>query len=394
MTKPVLTLLLLSGILWATDKKDTAVYRPNINFYGKQDTILSLDFSSKKPLREIDGYNPAFHFPPVRQDTTGTCWAFSATSFLESEIYRQHGKKIRLSRLFTVYWEYVEKVRRFVQQRGESLVVQGSQPMAVLKRMQQYGAVPADLYTGLVNGKTKHSHGALYKEIKTYLNYIKQNDLWQEEQVLANVKMILNRHLGIPPSTIAINGTNKTPVEYLMQDLQLPLDDYVAFVSFIKFPFWTKQPFPVPDNWWKSTEYINIPLPDFYAAVKSAINDGFTVVLAGDMSEPGKYGPTDLAVVPSYDIPSAYINQNAREFRFYNKTSTDDHSIHLVGYKKYAGEDWFLIKDSAASAFKGQFNGYFFFHGDYIKLKILAFWVHKDGAAGVLKRFADKNQKD
>jgi len=37
------------------------------------------------------------------------CWCFSTTSFLESEIYRLTQRKIKLSELHTVYWEYVEK---------------------------------------------------------------------------------------------------------------------------------------------------------------------------------------------------------------------------------------------------------------------------------------------
>ena len=37
---------------------------------------------------------------------------------------------------------------------------------------------------------------------------------------------------------------------------------------------------------------------------------------------------------------------NMRQFRFSNKTTTDDHAIHLIGYKIDENEDWwFLIKD-------------------------------------------------
>ena len=81
------------------------------------------------------------------------------------------------------------------------------------------------------------------------------------------------------------------------------------------------------------------------------------------------------------------INQSAREFRIYNKTTTDDHGIHLVGYTKVKGWDWFLIKDSARSSRWGKFKGYYFYREDYIKLKILTIFLHKDPAKPILEKF-------
>src|SRR5512133_3962663 len=80
---------------------------------------------------KISFYNQiGFSFPPISQGNTGTCWCFSTTSFYESEVYRLTGQKIRISEIFTVYWEYVEKARRFVKERGNSLVDQGSEANA------------------------------------------------------------------------------------------------------------------------------------------------------------------------------------------------------------------------------------------------------------------------
>ena len=50
-----------------------------------------------------------FPFPPVAQYNTNTCWSFATTSFYESEIFRLSGKKIKLSEMWTVYFEYLEK---------------------------------------------------------------------------------------------------------------------------------------------------------------------------------------------------------------------------------------------------------------------------------------------
>ncbi len=104
----------------------------------------------------------------------------------------------------------------------------------------------------------------------------------------------------------------------------------------------------------------------------------------GDNSEPGVDGLEDCAVVPSWDIPSKYIDQGSREFRIYNETTSDDHGIHIVGFKRIKGVDWFLIKDSNRSSRLGEYKGFYFFTGDYIRLKMLGFMVHKDRLEGLL----------
>jgi len=113
--------------------------------------------------------------------------------------------------------------------------------------------------------------------------------------------------------------------------------------------------------------------------LKSAVQNGFSVAFDSDTGEPGRIGSEDVVFVPEFDIPSRFINQEAREFRFKNKSTTDDHLMHIIGHKEIEGNDWFLVKDSWRTAWEGRHKGYYFFHGDYIKLKVLAFLVHKDG---------------
>jgi bleomycin hydrolase len=94
-----------------------------------------------------------------------------------------------------------------------------------------------------------------------------------------------------------------------------------------------------------------------------------------------------VAMIPTFDIPSEYINEDARQFRFSNKSTTDDHGIHLVGYLEKNGTDWFLIKDSGSGSRNGSNEGYYFYHEDYIKLKIMDFAVHKDVVKDILTKF-------
>lgn len=47
--------------------------------------------------------------PVISQGKTGTCWSFSTTSFLESEVKRMTGKDVDLSELYNVRFTYPVK---------------------------------------------------------------------------------------------------------------------------------------------------------------------------------------------------------------------------------------------------------------------------------------------
>ncbi len=369
--------------------KNEAFYKTR-ELNNRKVEYLTLDFSTVEHPSSVSEFQQVFHFPPIRQGRTGTCWSFATTSFLEAELKRLGRGEFKLSEMYTVYWEYVEKARRFIRERGNSFLGEGSEPNAVILRMKQYGAVPASAYSGLLPGKTEHDHSALFSEIKNYLDFCRQNGYWDEEKALSYVRIILNKHLGEPPDRVEVNGQKITPKEYLEKVLQLPLDDYVCFISFKYIPFYTKGEYRAPDNWWHSEDYYNVPLNEFYQAILNALKKGYSVALGGDVSEPGLSGEAGLAIVPSFDLLSPLIDQDSREFRFYNKTSTDDHAIHAVGYAERGKQTWFLIKDSGGSAHRGPYKGYLFYRDDFVRLKMLTFMVHKEAVAELLKKFEGK----
>ena len=158
-------------------------------------------------------------------------------------------------------------------------------------------------------------------------------------------------------------------------------------MSLMQQPYYKKVEYEVPDNWRHDSDYYNIPLNEFMAAIKGAIASGYTMALGGDVSEPGIVPRSDVAMIPTFDIPPEYIDENARQFRFSNKTTTDDHGIHLVGYMNKNGKEWFLIKDSGSSARNGNNKGFFFYDEDYVKLKMMDFMVNKDAVKSLLEKF-------
>lgn len=78
------------------------------------------------------GYTQAYEFqtineinctPVISQGITGTCWSFSTTSFLESEIMWLTGKPIDLSEMYTVRNTYPKKAENYVFRQGRALSV-------------------------------------------------------------------------------------------------------------------------------------------------------------------------------------------------------------------------------------------------------------------------------
>ena len=346
---------------------------------------LRFDIAGLDRPKSLDEFKTQFHFPPLGQFKTGTCWCFSTTSFIETEMFRQTGQKIKLSEMFTVYYEYVEKARHFVQNRAHDWNGEGSESNAVIEIMKHYGAVPADVYSGHIDNR-RFDHSKMSDEITAYFEFVDKNNLWDEDVVVGSVKLILNKYMGEPPRSFIYNDETITPREFLSRVMKINLDDFVSVMSTLQTPFYMRGKFDVWDNWRNDSSYYNVPLRDWYNAIKQAIIRGYTVELGGDISEPGYIGDEDIALIPDFDIPQISINQDSRELRFYNESTTDDHGIHVVGYENRGDHDWFLIKDSSRRLAQGKFEGYVFYRDDYIRLKMLAFMVHKDALDNGLKK--------
>jgi bleomycin hydrolase len=343
-----------------------------------------LDFEGMDLPESVDEFTTFWHNEPISQGNSGMCWCFSTTSFYESEIFRTTGRKIKLSQLYTVYWEYVEKARRYVEKLGDSEFGQGSMGNHIPIIWEKYGIVPAKDYTGLEEDEPFHNHHALFEEMESYLEFIKENWIWDEETVLETIKSILNNHLGEPPHVITVDGKEMTPVEYFKKVIKINSNDYIDLLSLLEKPYNQFVVYPVPDNWWKSDKYYNIPLDQFMTVLKNAVHKGYTICIGGDVSEPGYYSYKEVAMVPTFDIPAEYIDENARQLRFSNESTTDDHGVHIVGYMEKNGKKWYLIKDSGSGSRNGPNFGYYFYHEDYIKLKMMDFTVHRDALKGLL----------
>ena len=357
----------------------------------KIDRRFKIDLTGMELPNNIDLYKKEWYNEPVSQGNTGTCWCFSTTSYFESEIYRLTKQKIKLSEMYTVYWEYVEKAREYIRTRGTSNFAEGSEANAVTRMWKIYGIVPADSYTGLQKGQVYHNHEKMFDEMHAYLKSVKNNHAWNETLVLETIKSIMNSYLGTPPAKVLVDGKEITPQEYLKNVLKVNVDDYVDVTSLMEKPYYQQVEYKVPDNWWHSADYYNLPLRYLYEDVKDAIRKGYTIAVGGDVSEAGFEPNSQVAMIPTFDIPSEYIDENARQFRFSNQTTTDDHGLHIVGYVEKNGKDWYLVKDSGSGSRnvgkQSKSFGFYFFHEDYVKLKMMDFMIHKDMLKDYLPMF-------
>jgi bleomycin hydrolase len=117
--------------------------------------------------------------PCLNQGNTFICWSFATCSFLESEMTRLKLPSVRLSVMYPVYCQYLDKARRFVQTKGESRFSPGDTFCGVLDTCHDYGAMPASAYDGPSDGRELNQR-SLYAELEGYVAEVKSRGEWDE----------------------------------------------------------------------------------------------------------------------------------------------------------------------------------------------------------------------
>ncbi|WP_371326824.1 aminopeptidase C [Seonamhaeicola sp. S2-3] len=336
--------------------------------------------------------------PVISQGRTGTCWSFSSTSFLESEIIRLTGKQINLSEMYTVRNTYPEKAKNFVMRQGKAQFSEGGLAHDVLNSVAAYGLVPNSVFSGLFENETNHNHAELVavlrSMVETYANNPgkKLSKKWDDA-----IDAVLSVYLGSNPETFQYKGKTYTPKSFLEMTTLNP-SDYVNITSFTHKPFYTNFILNIPDNWSNGSFY-NVPLNEFIQTIDNALENGFTVGLDCDVSErtfSSKYG---VAVIPQQTennqkalegiYPEKSITQAYRQDEFENFTTTDDHLMHITGMlKDQNGTKYYKVKNSwGTDANRNANGGYVYFSESYMRLKAISITVHKDA---VSKKLAAK----
>src|SRR5688572_9854457 len=113
--------------------------------------------------------------PVKNQGSSGTCWSYSANSFLESEMIRMGKEPVEISQIYTARNAYIEKGKNYVKMHGAITLGDGGALHDVINMYRQYGAIPQNLYTGLNYGTINNKFGEMQEMAKGVLEAAVKN---------------------------------------------------------------------------------------------------------------------------------------------------------------------------------------------------------------------------
>jgi aminopeptidase C len=384
--------------------------------------IIVPSFSQKKNTAATSKTDEGYKFTPVielkatpvkNQASTGTCWDFATTSFIESELLRMGKGEYDLSEMYIDRFDYVDRLKDNFIQQGKGNLGQGGVGHDWMIEFARNGIVPEEVYTGLNYSMPNHNHG----ELNAFINAVaavpvKRNR--ESDQYFTIVDAILDTYLGKVPQSFTYKGVGYTPKSF-SAGLGIKTEDYVEITSFTIFPFYTQGLLPIPDNW-RKMNYYNIPINELVEVMDSSLKKGYTIAWDGDVSEKGFSHSKGVAIIPEIKntdlysnadkarygkmseeersaeaykfnrpFPEAKVTQESREEGYDNKTTTDDHLMHITGIvKDQNGTKYYITKNSWGTE-RSPFAGYLNISENYVRAKTISIMVNKNALPDEIK---------
>ena len=369
--------------------------------------------------------NTAYQFTVVKQNpitsiknqgNSGTCWSFSGVGFLESELLKMGKGEQDLSEMYIVRRNYEDKAQKYLRLDGHLNFAHGGSFADENETINEYGVVPNEAMPGLNYGETGHKHGELADGLTGYLEGIHKNGNKRYSTAwFTGFKGILDAYLGEKPQSFTYKGKTYTPQSWA-KELGLDSNNYVSISSFTHHPFYAPFAVEVPDNWRWALSY-NVPMDDMIKIMDNAIEKGYTIAWASDVSETG-FTRNGLGVYPDDNAPENIgsdqahwlglsatqkvtelrkkieagpvkeiaVTQDMRQAGFDNQETTDDHGMQIFGIAKdQNGAKYYMVKNSWGET--GKYKGIWYVSETFVKYKTISFVVNKQALP---KDIADK----
>ncbi len=338
------------------------------------------------------------------QHRSGTCWCFSALSFIESEILRTKGIEVDLSEMFVVGKSYHDRAIKYVRLDGNLGFSAGSEFGDVFHVISDYGIVTQEAMSGMNYGSELPEQSELDGVLESYVKVIAKNPNRKLSTAWLNgFDGIITAYLGEYPESFEFNGVTYTP-ESFRDYLGINTDEYVSLTSFTHHPFYEPFVMEVCDNWRWDAAY-NLPIDEFMEVMFNAIDKGYSIAWGSDVSEKG-FTRNGIAIAPENDelpkpgsdqerwtgkpeenpegkpqealmIKEKEVTQELRQFDFEHKLTTDDHGMHIFGIAEdQNGVKYFMVKNSWGDS--GKYEGIWYASETFVKYKTLNIVVHKD----------------
>ncbi|GAA4174163.1 aminopeptidase C [Sphingobacterium ginsenosidimutans] len=332
------------------------------------------------------------------QGSSGTCWSYSGNSFLESEMIRMGKKPVEISQIYTARNTYLDKARTYVRLHGGLSLGEGGQFHDVLNSFRKYGTMPQSAYTGLHYGTTLNNFGEMTSMLDAMLGSIVKGKAltpnWEKAYTAA-----MDSYLGEVPEKFDYNGKSYTPRTFADQVVGINPDDYVGIASVTDHPYYSQFVLLIPDNW-SFDRFYNVQMNDLTDIIDNALQKGYTVAWATDVSEKGFSWKNGVAYVPEKPFeqmsdqekssmfvgpkPEMKITPEERQKAFDNWQTTDDHGMHIVGLvKDQNGKEYYIVKNSWGTS--NDYKGYLYATKEFVRYKTTSLLLHKDGLTKDLK---------
>jgi bleomycin hydrolase len=157
----------------------------------------------------------------------------------------------------------------------------------------------------------------------------------------------------------------------------------------------------VSDNW-SNGQFYNLPIDEFVQVADNAVEKGFSIVWASDVSEKSFSAKEGLALWPEkawedlsagqrdslWKVPGRekIASQEDRQRGFDELSTTDDHGMHITGLvKDQAGTKYYIVKNSWGTV-KKEMNGYIYVSQPYFRAKTMSMLVHKDAIPAAIRQ--------